>query len=197
MIALPSLQDVRLVEFLQQGQVGIMPTDTIYGLVATATNKDAVARLYRLKQREQKPGTVLAASTKQLILLGLDEQTVQAVAHFWPNPLSIIIPASKMLHYLDQGLGDLAVRIPRDEQLRHLLSQTGPLLTSSANHPGGSPANNILEAQRLFGEQVDWFVDGGDRSNHPPSTVARYSGDRLHVLRPGAVTIDKTGSIIV
>ena len=163
-----------------------MPTDTVYGLVALATDKDAVARLYQLKHREHKPGTLIAASADQLIALGLEEQTVRAVAHFWPNPLSVVIRDLPTLDYLDQGLGGLAVRVPLPQGLRGLLQATGPLLTSSANEPGQPTASNIQEAQAYFGDSVDFYVDGGDLSGHPPSTVARFEDGRLEVLRQGA-----------
>src|SRR5438045_3494074 len=68
---------------LLDGGVGVMPTDTLYGLVARASFPQAVTRLYTLKQREHKPGTVIAADVNQLIALGLYEQDVRAVEHFW------------------------------------------------------------------------------------------------------------------
>lgn len=176
--------------------MGVLPTDTIYGLAAMASNKQAVTRLYNLKHREQKPGTIIAASADQLVALGLDQQAVRAVEHLWPDSLSIIIPASRDLAYLDQGLGDLAVRIPKDEDLRRLLQQTGPLITSSANHPGQPPANNVDEAQRYFGDQVDFYADGGDRSGRPPSTLVRFRGGKIELLRQGAVTIDEKGALL-
>lgn len=194
MSVLASINDPQLPTLLVNGGVGIIPTDTIYGLVAIASNQPAVARLYALKQREQKPGTIIAASAEQLIALGLDAAVVRSVAHLWPAPLSIIIPAAEQLAYLDQGLGDLAVRIPADEQLRGLLEKTGPLLTSSANRPGQSPANTAHEAEVYFGDQVDFYVDGGNLAGRQPSTLARSVAGRLQVLRQGAAVINEAAS---
>lgn len=171
------------------GGVGVLPTDTIYGIVARAADKQAVAKLYRLKRREHKPGTVIAASVEQLIVLGLDEQTVRAISHLWPNSLSIIIKADPSLSYLDQGLGDLAVRVPKDQRVHDLLARTGPLVTSSANHPGKTPASTVAEAQTYFGDQVDFYVDGGDLSGRPSSTIVRATEEGLELIREGAVVI--------
>ncbi len=190
MTVLPSTSDPQLIDLLLGGRVGVLPTDTIYGLVAAASNQEAVGRLYSLKHREQKPGTLVAASVEQLVALGLDEKTLADVEHLWPNPISIIVPCKAELGYLNLGKGDLAVRIPSQPELRRLLERTGPLLTSSANHPGEPPANDVAEAQAYFGEQVDFYVDGGDLSGRPPSTVARLTDGRLEVLRQGAITID-------
>ena len=89
----------------------------------------------------------------------------------------------------------MAVRITADKEVNELLKQTSPLLTSSANHPGEPPANNILEAQKYFGEEIDFYVDGGDLRGRQPSTVIRIIDDAIEVLRPGAVNIDETGVI--
>lgn len=190
MTIIHSIHDPTLIPLLKRGAVGVLPTDTIYGLCAVAINHQAVARMYALKRREQKPGTLIAANREQLIELGVDEQGVRAVSRLWPDALSIILPAAEGLGYLHLGLTDVAVRIPKDTALRELLLATGVLVTSSANHPGEPPANNLEEAKRYFGDAVDFYVDGGDLSNRPPSTVVRYVEGKLEVLRPGAVPID-------
>jgi tRNA threonylcarbamoyl adenosine modification protein (Sua5/YciO/YrdC/YwlC family) len=186
-----TLDDARVTVELRRGAVGIIPSDTIYGLAAAASNPEAVVRLYALKARERKPGTIIAASTEELAQLGVNEAALQAVKRYWPNPLSIVIPASDDAGYLHQRVGSLAVRIPSDDVLLRLLRQTGPLLTSSANRPGQPPANTVEEARHYFGDEVDFYVDGGDRSGRPPSTVARYTDGKLTVLRQGAVTIEQ------
>jgi L-threonylcarbamoyladenylate synthase len=103
----------------------------------------------------------------------------------------VVIPTSNpALEYLHRGKMSLAVRIPRPKELKELLQKTGPLLTSSANHPGEAPASRIAEAKKYFGDQVDFYVDGGDMSRHAPSTIIRVVDDAVEVLRPGAVRID-------
>jgi L-threonylcarbamoyladenylate synthase len=178
----------------QPGAVGIIPTDTLYGLAARAEDSVAVERLYALKNRQQQPGTLIAASIDQLEKLGLKRRYLTAVEHYWPDAVSVIIPcADPALRYLHQGKMSLAVRLPKRTELRELLEATGPLLTSSANHPGEPPAINSEQAQQYFGEQVDLYVDGGDLSDHQPSTIIRIIDDAVEVIREGAVTIDESG----
>jgi L-threonylcarbamoyladenylate synthase len=176
-------------KILMDGGVGVLPTDTVYGLVARAADETAVLRLYGLKQRERKPGTVIAASVEQLVGLGLDEADLRAVEHWWPNSLSLIMPAGEALAHIHQGLVSFPVRIPKDEALRRFLEQTGPLLTSSANQPGEPPAVNVAEAYKCFGDGADFYVDGGDLSGRAPSTIIRLRDGRVEVLREGAVKI--------
>lgn len=179
---------------LLAGKVGVLPTDTLYGLVCQAGDRIAVRRLYDLKNREQKPGTIIVANIGQLTTLGIKARYLKAVEHFWPNPLSIVIPCHN-LEYIHQGKGTVAVRIPDDGALQKLLTQTGPLVTTSANQPGEPPANTIDEAKDYFGEAVDFYIDGGDLSGRQPSTVIRIVDDVVEVLRAGATKIDKHGTI--
>jgi L-threonylcarbamoyladenylate synthase len=172
------------------GAIGIMPTDTVYGVVARAADEAAVKRLYELKERSKKPGTIIAANREQLESLGLKHRYLKAVEQFWPGAVSVIIPVSDpRLAYLHQGQLSLAVRLPDLPELQVLLSQTGPLLTSSANLPGEPPAVNIEQAKAYFGDQVDFYEDGGDISKRLPSTLIRIVDDAIEVLRQGAVKV--------
>ncbi len=191
------LDDPKLIELLVHGAVGVLPTDTIYGLVACAWDVHAVERLYALKHRERKPGTVIAANVEQLIDLGLDPEVVRSVAHLWPNPLSIELQLGEELSHIHQGTGHGAFRVVSDPEVAVLLEQTGPLLTTSANMPGDPPCITVGEAETCFGEQVDFYVDGGNRANRPPSTVVRLEADgTLTMRREGAVRIDKQGNML-
>lgn len=197
MVILKSLDDPLLADLFNSGQVGIIPTDTIYGLAAAADNPEAVKRITDIKQGEGQysPGTVVAANVEQLIGLGVDETTVRQVQHLWPNPLSIELPIGEELRHLYQDGAHRAFRVVANDRLRALLEKTGPLLTSSVNLHGQPAANNLDEALKYFADKVDFCVEGGDLSGHPPSTVARFRDGRLEVLRQGAVTIDDSGHI--
>ncbi len=190
-----SINSSKLTTLIKDGAVGVMPTDTIYGVVCSASSPDAVARLYNIKRRENKPGTVIAASVDQLVQLGIKRRYLKAVEHFWPNPISLVLPVGHELDYLDAGKLSVAVRIPADVEIRKLLEQTGPLLTSSVNITGQPPANNIDEAKAYFASSVDFYVDGGDKSEAEASTVIRVVDDAIEVLRQGAVEVTESGSI--
>lgn len=196
MLEINTLDDKKLVEVIRAGAVGVLPTDTVYGLVCSAADEAAAMRLYGLKTREQRPGTVIAASIDQLVELGIPARYLKPVSSYWPNPISIRVPSSKPeLYYLDYGK-NIAVRIPADDALRAFLEKTGPLLTSSANITGKPSATTIAEAKAYFDGHVDFYVDGGDLSGRQPSTVMRVVDDAVEVLREGAVKINDKGEIV-
>lgn len=174
--------------------IAVVPTDTVYGVVALAASQQGVTKLYDVKARVQKPGTVIAASIDQLVDLGVPRRYLTAVERYWPNSISVILPSTPQLDYLDQGVKTLAVRIPADDEFRKLLELTGPLMSSSANLPGEPEATTIQEAQQYFGDKVDLYVDGGERTGSP-STVIRVIDDAVEVLRQGAVHINEKGEI--
>lgn len=196
MLIFNDLHDPKVIKALKEGAVGVLPSDTLYGVMCRADMPESVERLYQVKTRELKPGTLIAASVDQLVDLGIPRRYLKPVEHFWPNPISVVVPTTPELRYLDHGLMSLPVRIPADEPLRKLLEQTGPLQTTSANLPDEPPARNIAEAIEYFGEQVDFYVDAGQFGDRPPSTIIRVVDDAVEVLRKGAVTIDERGEIV-
>jgi L-threonylcarbamoyladenylate synthase len=179
------------IEQLKKGDVGVMPTDTVYGLVARAEDPSAVARMYALKDRNHKPGTVIAASADQLVSLGVPEDHVNKVKKWWPNPLSVETPLGDNLSYLHQDTGRQGFRVVADATVRGVLEQTGPLVTSSANHPGKPGSVTVQEATDYFGDAVDFYVDGGDLTGRAPSTIVKITDDgSIEVIRQGAIHID-------
>lgn len=184
------------IDRLKQGKVGIIPTDTVYGLVALASDEQAVNKMYNLKNREVKPGTIIAENIDQLVELGIKRRYLKPVEHYWPYAISIVIPTGFALDYLHLGKQSLAVRVTDNEELRNLLRNSGALVTTSANQPGKPPAETIEKAQEYFGDNVDFYVDGGKRSSQP-STIIRIVDDAVELLREGTVKIDEeTGRII-
>lgn len=189
------MKDIELMSFIKSGAVGVLPTDTVYGLVCSASNQQSVQRLYELKSREMKPGTLVAASIDQLVELGIPRRYLTAVEKYWPGAISIVVPLGLKLQYLHQSKGSIAVRIPSDQKFRALLVKIGPLLTSSANHPGKPPAVTEAAARAYFGDSIDFYVDGGDLSNREASTIIRVVDDAVEVLRQGAVKINELGEV--
>lgn len=184
---------VREAKSLTKGGVGVLPTDTLYGIVASALDEAAVERVYTLKGRTPaKPCIVLIASTDDLGLFGVALTDTQAgvAAKYWPGPVSIALPCgSGVGEYLHRGTHTLAFRIPKDEALREFLKIAGPLIAPSANPEGLPPATNLDEAKNYFGDRVDFYIDGGVRRGDPSTIITFGESGEVVVLRQGRVIV--------
>lgn len=190
MMSLGSFKDI--VEAVRAGKIGVTPTDTIYGVVCSALNKDAVENLYKIRERnEHKPCIVLIADSSELAQFGIlpDTALSKELSRVWPGSVSVVIDCfNNEFTYLHRGTNSLAFRVPDDSALRDFLKQTGPLIAPSANPEGEPPAKTIEEARTYFGDTVDFYLDGGERVGEP-STLVKYDSGKLVVLRQGAVRV--------
>lgn len=177
-----------IADALIAGRVVVLPTDTVYGIVAIARDREAVQKIYTYKVRESKPGTIIAGSVGQLVELGINSQDLELAKEYWPGAVSVIVRCD-VPDYLDFRNGTLAVRLPKNDFLKQLLNLTGPLMTSSANLTGMPVANNIDEAFLYFGDKVDFYVDGGHLSNRSSSTIIKVTENGLEVIRQGDVEV--------
>jgi L-threonylcarbamoyladenylate synthase len=98
-----SISDPQLITAIKSGQVGVLPTDTVYGIVCRAADEPAVSRLYQLKHRERKPGTLIAANVDQLVGLGLKRRYMQPVEQYWPQPSTMVRVVDDELEVLRAG----------------------------------------------------------------------------------------------
>lgn len=182
--------DPELAEMILDGAVGVIPTDTVYGLVGKASRKSAIDRLYRIKPRHLQPGTTIGASIEDFRELGFPEAELKKSQQYWPNPISVVLDATHVEVYLKKRRDTLPVRIPNDWSLTKLLKVTGALMTTSANAPGQPTATNIQAAMSYFGDGVDFYVDAGDLGSRPPSTIIGFDENaEIIVYRQGAVKI--------
>lgn len=181
-----SYQEV--INLIESGGLVVLPTDTIYGVVALASMPQAVKKLYSLRQRpKDKPAIILIGDSAQLeeFNVELTANRQKALEELWPGPVSIILPCpNSELEYLHRGTESLAFRVPGKTDLRDLLQQTGPLVAPSANPAGKKPATTIAEAQSYFGNQVDGYVDGGQLHGSPSRLVRLRADGTYDVLRP-------------
>ncbi len=173
---------------LKNGGIGILPTDTIYGIVGSALSKNAVEAIYRLRKRNpEKPLIILISALDDLSYFGitLDKKTVNILNKLWPGPISVILdcPLQKF-KYLHRGTKTLAFRMPKPKDLQRLLSQTGPLVAPSANWEGYPPAKTIKEAKKYFKKNADFYIDAG-KMDSLPSTLVRIKKGKIEILREG------------
>jgi len=164
----------QVIEILKKGGVGVLPTDTVYGLVGRAEDKKAVERIYKLKKRNKsKPFIILISDLSDLkkFEVSPSKEIISFLKKIWPGRISIILPLQSLrFSYLHRGKKSLAFRIPASIFLRKVISKTGPLVAPSANFEGEPPAVSIEEAEEYFGDRVDFYFDKGEQDK-PPSII--------------------------
>ncbi len=183
-----SLQSAELVILFKTGSIGVIPTDTIYGISASALDKEAIERIYDIRGRDRsKPLIVLIASIDDLALfdISLNNDEYKELTRIWPAPVSIILPcSSKKFAAVHRGSKSIAFRVPAWAPLRSLLKKTGPLVTTSVNPEGKKPAVTIAQAKKYFGTTLDFYVDTGQRKG-VPSTILGLKKGKLEMVRRG------------
>lgn len=175
-------------EILKNNGVGILPTDTIYGLVGSALSKKAVKKIYEIRRRNlKKPMIILIGSIKDLRIfkIKLKRPTQKILQKIWPGKISVILPClSKKFAYLHRGKKSLAFRLPKKSSLISLLKKTGPLVAPSANPEGEKPVQTISQAQKYFGDKIDFYVNSGPLKSKP-STLIAVKNNRVFIKRKG------------
>ena len=187
---------------LMQGNLVAFPTETVYGLGADATNKDAVARIYQVKGRPaDHPLIVHISTTAHLDKWASDipEYAVKLARTFWPGPMTLILPRTELAKdFITGGQNNVGIRVPAHTVVLALLKafedQGGlGVAAPSANRFGKiSPttAQAVSDELSNYLTKDDLILDGGLSEVGVESTIIDCTKDKPIILRPGAVTIE-------
>lgn len=178
------------------GDVVAVPTETVYGLAADATNADAVARIYEAKGRPSfNPLIVHVAGLDHAELYGRFSAPARALAEaFWPGPLTLVVPLkeeSGLAPAVTAGLGTVALRAPAHPVMRALIAATRrPVAAPSANASGSVSPTASLHVLKSLGGRIPLIVDSGPARIGLESTIVRVDDDGIALLRPGPIGLD-------
>jgi L-threonylcarbamoyladenylate synthase len=167
---------------LKDGGIAVIPTDTLYGLCASVFNKKAVEKIYRIKKRNtSKPFIVLISSVKQLKDFGINGDFSKI---FKPKVSVLLKCKGNNLKHIHRGTNEIAFRMigKKHRGLYDLITKIGPIVAPSANYESDNPAKTIKEARKYFSNNVDCYVDGGEKIGKP-STLVRVSKEGVEILR--------------
>ncbi|OGU33917.1 MAG: threonylcarbamoyl-AMP synthase [Ignavibacteria bacterium GWB2_35_6b] len=192
-----SITDYKIViEALLNSKVAVVPTDTVYGLAAMPTSKEAVKKIYRIKQRPDKFNLpIMVSKISELYDLGLDinHNALNLLqSPFVPGSITLVLgfADSPRPEWLD-GRDEVAVRIPNNQFMLTILTGTGPLLVTSANkHNSQINMGLISDILRDLEGGPDLIVDAGTLSD-TSSTIVNCRYDKIQVEREGQVSIEQ------
>lgn len=194
-------QIVKIKRVLNLGGVMAFPTDTFYGLGATAFNRNAVSRIFKIKQRaKDKPLLTLVASAYQANSMAQEIIPTAEILidRLWPGPLTILFSARPELpSQLTANSGKIGVRQPDNERVRKILLGIGfPVTATSANITGGENITTAEEVEKILGDQVDLIVDGGPTPGGKESTVLDVTLSPPLLVREGAVSKEEIDAVL-
>lgn len=182
------------IEVLRQGGIVAMPTDTVYGLIAVASDSAAVDRVYQAKVRDPaQPLPLFVGSIEQAELVAeMNAPARLLVSLYWPGALTIVLPKRATFRTRAAAGGDtIGVRAPADQLLREIALQLGPLTGTSANIAGREETHDAAGATEQLGDVVDFIVDAAPLATGRPSTIVDVTDPtRVRVLREGEITRD-------
>lgn len=178
--------DSDIINNIKSGGVGVIPTDTIYGLIGMALSAKTVNKIYTIRKRGlEKPMIILISSLKDLELfeIKINSKVKKIIKKYWPGKISIILPCPhKKFFYLHKNKKTLAFRLPSTKFLINLIKKTGPLVAPSANIEGMPPSKTINEAKKYFNEKIDFYVNHGKMASKP-STIIKIQNEKEIILR--------------
>lgn len=179
-------------QLLTSGKVVGVPTETVYGLAASLTQPDAIARIFSLKNRPANNPLIIHLSSYQDMLAYVREvpEGIDRLAEmFWPGPMTLVVPVlvEKVPSIVRAELSTAAFRVPSHSLTRELLAMSGPLVMPSANLSGRPSSTSAEHVEEDFG--VDFPVlDGGECQRGVESTILIFREAKWAIIRLGALS---------
>lgn len=186
---------------LRQGRLVALPTETVYGLGADATNPTAVAGIFAAKQRPAFDPLIVhlpAANRWPQVARELPPVAARLADRFWPGPLTLILPKQPQISDLvTSGLDTVGVRVPAHPLAQQLLELAGcPVAAPSANPFGRLSPTRAEHVQAQLGAAIDLILDGGPCAIGLESTIVRVDGNVATVLRWGGLSLESLQEVV-
>lgn len=188
-------------EILKQGGIVAVPTETVYGLAASAYSDGAIKAVFDAKGRPQDNPLIVHISSLDMlerVARDIPEAAYKCAEKFWPGPFTMVLSkGDKIADCVSAGLQTVAVRYPSEKTVCDIIATSGlPLAAPSANTSGRpSPTTAAHVIDDLDGK-IDAVVIGGECAVGVESTVVSLVGDKPRLLRPGAVTPEQLKKVL-
>ena len=189
------------IKLLKQGEVVGVPTETVYGLAGDCSNPSAIKKIFEAKGRPMdNPLIVHISNLKMLkgIVSQISTDAKTLAHHFWPGPLTIIMPkGDKVCSESCAGLDSVGVRMPENEIARRIIEKSNVAFSAPSANLSGKPSPT--NAQDVFNDmkgRIPLIIDGGECINGVESTVISILNDTPIILRPGVITKEDIENVL-
>ena len=180
-----------LIDNIEQGNLVIVPTDTVYGISADACNTDAIKKVFIAKKREEKPLIVMVSSIEMLkkYVKNINELGQKLIDKYWPNTLTILFEKSDNLSDLVTcGSPLVGIRMPDNKLLLDLMNKINkPIISTSANISGSSVITNTNLIDPELKKHISYIYDDGEKTDIA-STLVKVEDNKIKILREGLLS---------
>jgi L-threonylcarbamoyladenylate synthase len=196
---IPATEIEPALRVLQNGGIVAFPTDTVYGLGALAFDNAAIESIYTAKDRPiEKAIPILIGDLGDFdkIADGIPDMAFRFASHFWPGPLTCIVPKKPILPLSVSATQTVAVRIPDHSGTRALLRAAGAMAVTSANLSGQPSPSTAQEVYDQLKGRIPLILDGGKTQGGVPSTLVDCTGEIPVILREGPISLAQLMSVL-
>jgi len=187
-------------QFLENGQLVAIPTETVYGLAANAFDVNAVAKIFEAKNRPEFDPLIVHTHSLEAVydfVTDIHPQLLKLAEAFWPGPLTLLLPRQDSIPDLTtSGLSRVGVRIPAHLLSLSLLRELNfPLAAPSANPFGYISPTTAAHVQKQLGDRISYILDGGPCEVGLESTIVGEEDNKIIIYRLGGLSVDAIESI--
>lgn len=180
-------------QIIKNGGIVIFPTETVYGIGTNGLDRNAVKKLYDVKQRPlNKPISLLVSTINMIetVAKNITNLEYALIKNFFPGPLTIILNKKEIVpDTLTAGSDTVGIRMPANDIALKLIDYAGiPIATPSANISGRPSGINPEDILQDFNDKVDCFIDDGPSKIGLASTIVKVIDGQIHILRQGSIS---------
>ena len=189
-----------IAEIIKKGGIGIVPTETVYGIGANGLDGKAVEKIYLAKGRKQdNPINLLVNNIEMVekVAKNITELEYKLMKAFFPGPFTIILNKKDIVpNIVTANQNTVGVRMPKNDIALKLIEYAGvPIAAPSANISGKPSGTDFKDIYNDFKDKVDFMIDGGESNIGIESTIIKVINNIPHILRPGSITAEEIEKI--
>lgn len=188
-------------DILKSGGIVAVPTETVYGLAASALDDNAIKNVFKAKGRPQDNPLIVHISGMDMlrkVAREIPDTAIKCANAFWPGPFTMVLKRTDLVaESVCGGLDTVAIRMPSEQSIRDIIECSGlPLAAPSANTSGMPSPTTYTHVLNDLDGKIDAVVCGNDCRVGVESTVVSLFGEKPRLLRPGAITLEQLKEVL-
>lgn len=191
---------IKCVEAIKNNDIVVFPTETVYGIGGNALSKDAVSKIFKIKERAKDNPLIVHVCDYDIskYVENISEDAFKLIDKFWPGPLTLILKKKNVIPYeTTGGRNTVAIRMPNNEIALELIKESKcPLAAPSANISGRPSGTNAYRCFEDLNGRVKFIINGSRSEIGLESTVISMIDDNPIILRPGYITLEEIKKVI-